>query len=1161
MDPEFETTLVEKGDCTTTVQNRGVGADPDPLKNLDVSELTGKKWSAAAELIGALFDSSYFLVSLLRSKALSTGGGIFPLPTSYKVLVEVSGGVPSPSIKVLSNVCKALNSLYGCVDLEGPPKGSSLSSSQIKVVSLLFGHCKNCESWESHFPCMDWNSFFKTRKIDYAGDEVLVAKGFEWANVAPAIPEEVAMVDIREVVRDGCLHYITHFTEYLLPKESQTYTKPPKVMVSSEAWPGVCQGLLNSGICCVIPEDEIYQVQGKPLLNGMFAVSKNEWQGNFEVCRLIMNLIPLNNLCRSLSGDVSTLPSWATMSPFFIQPTEDLLISSEDVKCYFYLFRLPPDWIPFVAFNKVIPEDVVPPSLQGRRCYLASRVLPMGFVNSVSIAQHIHRNIAAWAGIRGGAQMGGNNELRKDQVFPQGNPLWRVYLDNFDMLEKVDHRLADVIKGVPCESILALREEYLKWNLPRHPKKGVAREFIAEVQGAMIDGRLGVAYPKPEKILKYTALSLATIQSGWASQRELQVIGGGLVYLSMFRRPLLSSLNAIWEHIQYLDAKRLQGRQLIPDTVRLEVARFLALVPLARMNFRLDYLESVTASDASSTGGGITVSRGLTTLGCMAANCPVRGDRPEAFDFVQILTIGLFDGIGALRVACDALGLPMIGHISVEQNPSASRVLESQFPGTEFVADIMDVTEELVKQWACRYSQAGLIIIGAGPPCQGVSSLSCDRKGALRDSRTSLFLHVPRVRILVQAAFPWCQVRTLMENVFSMDVEDRASMTKEVDVIPYMVDAGYLSLARRPRLYWCDWEMLDQDGVSYVKSDHEGSAQYIKVEFQVEVDCREYLLPGWKQCQAGVLPTFTTSRPRKHPGRGPAGIDRCLPHELQRWEADSFRFPPYQYRDEVCLQKQGEFRVATVEEREVILGFPKGFTAQCAPKSEANSSMDLRLTLLGNSWSVTVVLWMLSHLTGVLGLSETLTPKQAVAHTQPGGTKSLQTLLRWLPISQKRSRPPLATGLPLVQKLAGLVSLKGEDILLSASSEQQLRFHRLRASLPSKLWQWRTICGWAWKSAEHINVLEARAVLATLKWRVDKQGITARRCIHLVDSLVVLHCLSRGRSSSKKMRRTVLRISAYGLAADLHPLYAYVNTKDNPADKPSRVHVRKKWVK
>ena len=96
---------------------------------------------------------------------------------------------------------------------------------------------------------------------------------------------------------------------------------------------------------------------------------------------------------------------------------------------------------------------------------------------------------------------------------------------------------------------------------------------------------------------------------------------------------------------------------------------------------------------------------------------------------------------------------------------------------------------------------------------------------------------------------------------------------------------------------------------------------------------------------------------------------------------------------------------------------------------------------------------------------------------------------------------------------------------------------------------------------EHINVLEARAVLTTVKRRVSQHKQTNIRCVHLVDNLVVLHALTRGRSSSRKMRRTMMRISAYLLASGLQPVWAYVDTKDNPADKPSRWGIKKGWLK
>lgn len=105
----------------------------------------------------------------------------------------------------------------------------------------------------------------------------------------------------------------------------------------------------------------------------------------------------------------------------------------------------------------------------------------------------------------------------------------------------------------------------------------------------------------------------------------------------------------------------------IPALVKLEVARCIALLPLAKLNFRSGVDSLVTASDASTTGGGLTASVGLSNLGQVAASCSVRGDVPEPHSVVQILTIGLFDGVGALRVAVDSLQMASVGHISVEK--------------------------------------------------------------------------------------------------------------------------------------------------------------------------------------------------------------------------------------------------------------------------------------------------------------------------------------------------------------------------------------------------------------------------------------------------------------------------------------------------------------
>ena len=148
----------------------------------------------------------------------------------------------------------------------------------------------------------------------------------------------------------------------------------------------------------------------------------------------------------------------------------------------------------------------------------------------------------------------------------------------------------------------------------------------------------------------------------------------------------------------------------------------------------------------------------------------------------------------------------------------------------------------------------------------------------------------------------------------------------------------------------------------------------------------------------------------------------------------------------------------------------------------------------------------------------------------------------------------------LVKKLLSLVSVKGEDLLLQAASEEPVKCHRLRASVPAKLWRWRTIAGWKWLGTrEHINVLELRAVLTSVKWRVEKQKRLHTKFVHLVDSLVCLHALSRGRSSSKKLKRTLLRTNALLLASRSQAVWAYVHTRQNPADAPSRRPRKRKW--
>ena len=411
-----------------------------------------------------------------------------------------------------------------------------------------------------------------------------------------------------------------------------------------------------------------------------------------------------------------------------------------------------------------------------------------------------------------------------------------------------------------------------------------------------------------------------------------------------------------------------------------------------------------------------------------------------------ILIISLFDGIGARRVAGDALRVPVAGYISVEISEDARRVVESWFPEVKHITDVALIDEHEVSSWSLLYPSVCAVVLGAGPPCQGVSGLNSDRKGALKDARSCLFTHVPRVEQLLRRFFRWCPVYRIAENVASMDARNCNAMNEAYEGAPWLVDAGGVSLARRPRLYWFIWESLVIEGARKVEDERHRLPLAGILHLEVAVDEKDYLEPGWRRCVPHqVLPTFTTSRPSSIPGRKPAGIELCSAVELDRWREDQHRFPPYQYKTVNCLTNGTQVRTPNTRERECILGFPLNYTAKCYPKGQQHSPAwnDCRLTLLGNTWSIPVICYLLHSLFCMLGLNTPLIMREIVRRLILGEEDSLPSLLLRPPLRRTTQQGGPNAG--LVRRLLGQVSVKGEDLLLQMGSDIPARYHRLRA--------------------------------------------------------------------------------------------------------------------
>ena len=458
----------------------------------------------------------------------------------------------------LQALVRALNSL-GSSDGEAS-NGTPTSLRCLKRMGKLL---EGSAILDAEIPKLDFDSLFSHKKVDYQGEEILLARPLKWESLEAAFPLEVGQLYLRDFCCDGVLHFVDNIDDYMLPPEDMVIGKCPRVMVEESEWEMVATGLVQRGLCQVVRESDLFHVGSSPLLNGMFSVSKQEFKGNIELTRLIMNLKPLNANSRNLEGDTCTLPSITGMGGLYLDSDELLVTSSEDIKCFFYLFRVPDSWIRYLGFGKEAPASITPRSFGGEKGFLASVVVPMGYVNSVGIAQHIHRNVLkrAMGDLR--PCLGSEVELRRDRPFSQSANLVRIYLDNFDELKKVDRKTAELIQNRPSELVEKLRDRYVDEGLPRHPKKSVESRVQTEVQGAWLDGDAGALSAKPSKIGKYVSLVLEALKRGAASQKELQVIGGGLVYVSVFRRPLLSGLNQIWRTIVELEDRPKGYRQAL----------------------------------------------------------------------------------------------------------------------------------------------------------------------------------------------------------------------------------------------------------------------------------------------------------------------------------------------------------------------------------------------------------------------------------------------------------------------------------------------------------------------------------------------------------------------------------------------------------------------
>ncbi len=101
--------------------------------------------------------------------------------------------------------------------------------------------------------------------------------------------------------------------------------------------------------------------------------------------------------------------------------------------------------------------------------------------------------------------------------------------------------------------------------------------------------------------------------------------------------------------------------------------------------------------------------------------------------------------------------------------------------------------------------------------------------------------------------------------------------------------------------------------------------------------------------------------------------------------------------------------------------------------------------------------------------------------------------------------------------------------------------------------RWHTIVSSRWLRAEHINVLELRALCTAVRWVLSFRHSVGCRLLLFSDSTVTVGAVSKGRSSSLPLNRRLRYLASLVFAFGLSVAVRWLPSELNPADGPSRL--------
>ncbi|CAK0812996.1 unnamed protein product [Prorocentrum cordatum] len=424
----------------------------------------------------------------------------------------------------------------------------------------------------------------------------------------------------------------------------------------------------------------------------------------------------------------------------------------------------------------------------------------------------------------------------------------------------------------------------------------------------------------------------------------------------------------------------------------------------------------VAVSGTSEFGGGVCASTSL------------RGEAASALKSVSqvlnVLIVGLFDGIGGLAASLSRLPVRIVAHVAAETDAK----------------DLFDTFSETVDAR----------VAGAGSPRQDLSRL--DASG-------------------VRAAVLY----SLLENAASMTDENVKAMSSCMGVKPYLICSSVMAPCRRPRLFWLSWQLqvapplrlVDKGCYLEVMADNGPLLDSEREDQGFRRAGRPLPFPTLMRCKP--LPSFPSA---------PRGLASAPGEARARRGADWPRYRAVLYEEKNRAQDcSGRLpgRLPSCTERERLLGFDVGYTAVATKGSNPQADSDARAFLLGNSFSVYAAAWDLQRvLLAESALARPLSVPEIARVGQRRGARGQRGCFEG-----SSGDPNTEEARRLVLHYLSRAEKGGSDVRLDCGLPCRPRSWP-RSSLGPFARRWRVVKSMAWprETHAHINVRELQVAAA-----------------------------------------------------------------------------------